>query len=265
MTAAWRDVPERTAARTIPAGLDPVVLAHEAFAQPPGAVVAFVLRLVERHRLGARPRVLDLACGSGRRLPAFATMAAGVLGMESDPRLRQAAQRRATGEIEVRPGGFRELEAGPAHDVVVAWDGALAYLHRFEQRLAALRACLAALRPGGILVLDLPHLLWTMAHGDQPRLAATQAAPGLRVTREARQELDLDGGLVTVHERYRLEGPQASAEEVELVHRLSIVTPQELAFGLRQAGFTRVETWSSLSAPEPGPLSGPRMVVVARR
>jgi hypothetical protein len=128
-----------------------------------------------------------------------------------------------------------------------------------------LGACLRALRPGGLLVLELPNLLWTMANGEAPRLACTCVPPGVRVTRDPRQEIDLDAGLVRVHERYRLEGDGGYAEEVELVHRLSIVTPQELAFGLRAAGFRGVETWPSASGSEPGPLSGPRMVVVAQR
>lgn len=253
------------ATRTAPATIDPVVVAHEAFAPAPGAVVAFILRMVARHGLGGGPRVLDLGCGSGRRLPALAAIASEVVGMEADPRLRAAAERRAVEGVEVRPGGFRELEGRAAWDLVLAWDGALAYQHRVEQRLAALRACLQALRPGGVLVLELPHLLWTMARGEAPRLASTAVSPGLRITRDPRQEVDLDAGLVTIHERFRLEGEGGYAEEGELVHRQSIVTPQELAFGLRQAGFTRVETWPALSAAEPGPLAGPRMVVVARR
>ncbi len=244
---------------------DPVAMAHEAFTTPAPQLVAFLTLLAARHRLGDRLRILDAACGSGCRLPALARLGGGAVGMEVDRRLRASAEERASASIRVLPGRMDQIDAPASFDLALSWDGALCYVHDVAGRVLALRRLLRCLRPGGLLVLELPELLGELAHtGPYPLQRATLPDQAV-VSRDVRHSLVPDQGIVHRQERVLIERADGRRASVELLHRMSIVSPQELAYGLRQAGFTKVETWPGVQATEPGPSQGPRLLVVARR
>lgn len=244
---------------------DPVAMAHEAFSTPARQVTAFLTVLAARHRLGERLRVLDAACGSGYRLPALARLGGEAVGMEVDERLRASAEQHTNLSVRVLPGRMDEIDAPACFDIALSWDGALCYVHDVAGRVLALRKLLRCLRPGGLLVLELPELLGELAHtGPYPLQRATLPNHTV-VSRDVRHSLVPEQGIVHRQERVLIERADGRRSSVELLHRMSIISPQELAYGLRQAGFTKVETWPCVEAHEPGPSAGPRLVVVARR
>jgi SAM-dependent methyltransferase len=248
-----------------PGRADPVAVAHEAFGTPASELAAFLTVLARRHHLGERLRILDAACGSGYRLPALAGLGAEVLGMEVDPRLRASAESLAGPSIRVLAGRMDEIDAPACYDLALSWDGALCYVHDVAGRVLALRRLLRCLRPGGLLVLELPELLGELAHrGPYPLQRATLRDRTV-VSRDVRHSLVPEQGVVHRQERVLVERADGRRASVELLHRMSIVSPQELAYGLRQAGFSQVETWPGVQASEPGPSAGPRLLVVARR
>lgn len=246
-------------------GADPVALVHEAFTTRPHQLVSFLSLLARRHRLGERLRIIDTACGSGSRLPALCGLATEVVGLEESPRLRRSAERRVGPGLRVREGRVDELEAPSSFDLALSWDGALCYLHDVTGRVHALRRILRLLRPGGLLVLDLPTLQDERFEGSaSPREIATLPG-GYTVSREVRTRQDEEHGLVQRRERAMIVRSDGSRASIELLHRMSIIGAQELSFGLRQAGFTKIETWPDVTSDVPGPSRGSRLLMVGRR
>lgn len=277
-----------------------------AFEADPSPVVEFLDWLAARYGLagpdtgagtGARrpgadpPRVLDMGCGTGRVLGPLARWGWRVTGMEPHPGFRAAA--REVGEPLGAPvwrGGFNDLSRREAFDLIIACNSSFAHLVTPERRADALRRCREALRPGGVLLLDVPHYLWILYHYRPPRdVWAEWRGRPVRLRRE--HEVDTGAATFTTRETYAVfeegaevgpvgaeVGPEAGAGrerhgsrapsplfEHQMVHVYAMITYPELVVALERAGFDRPATFSSYAARDPEPLEGERMMVAARR
>lgn len=157
-------------------------------------------RLVDGLPAGAR--VLDVGCGDGRLLAAFAALGCEGVGTE-----RQADNPRAgaaAAGAEILAGDLTDVDLPAAHfDLCVYWH-VLEHLH---DPVASLLAAKRALRPGGRLVIAVPNLdsfqaRWSRGrwfHLDLPRhlfhftpgaLAALLVRSGFLVTRITHYSLE---------------------------------------------------------------------------
>jgi SAM-dependent methyltransferase len=120
-----------------------------------------VLRaVVEAVRPRGAARILELGCGSGNVLAAFAPLGEAV-GMEEHPDLIAAA--RAAG-LDVRPGSLpRDLVVPEGWaDLVLMLD----VLEHLDDDAGALRTAWRALRPGGALLVTVPAFAWLWSGHD---------------------------------------------------------------------------------------------------
>jgi SAM-dependent methyltransferase len=135
------------------------------------AIEAALLR--DLLRLGARDRVLDLACGHGRHARALAPEVARIVGLDRNPaylsRARDAGAALVRGDVRALP--FRT----GCFDAVFSWYSSL-FMFGDEENAACLAAAAALLRRGGRIVVhhDNParlarqptaHAEWEMARG----------------------------------------------------------------------------------------------------
>ena len=82
-------------------------------------------------------------------------------GYEPDaPAAREAL--RDVPEAEFSQGGLGGLEERAAYDFIAAVNGPYYYLLEPATRRDALQRCARALRPGGVLFLDLSNFLWIL-------------------------------------------------------------------------------------------------------
>ena len=123
------------------------------------AQTGIVDRLRE-HGLARGQRVLDIGCGSGLLARALLAEGYAVSGVDASPAMIELARAQApagdflaiTVPTRRRPG---EAGALPAADAIVSTGHVLNYLDSREDLALALVELAAALRPGGLLAIDL--------------------------------------------------------------------------------------------------------------
>lgn len=237
---------------------------YTAFDSDPNPIIGFLKRIARAYELPEPMRVLDVGCGPGRLLRPLARLGWEVTGMEPNPEFLACA-RGIAGEnrrVKVRPGGFQEVDADELYDLVIGINSSFAHVLSPAERAGSIRRAFRALRPGGVLFLDLPNLLWILKNYQPPRPHASVVL-GREVTLHRRHEIDYDRATFTTIDDYEIAG--AAAGPVEFVHAYGIVTAPELRAHLVQAGFAQIRTYQSYDSAESEHVGGPRMLIAARK
>jgi SAM-dependent methyltransferase len=226
---------------------------------------AFLDRMAKRHAAPGSLEVLDVGCGPGRMLPAWARLGWTATGMEPDPDYHPAAQEvaRSLGLPDVRAGGFAEIDDARAFDLIAAINDPFSHLLTPDERSGALARVTRALRPGGTFVMDVPNFLWILSNYREPAVRTARVA-GADVTLTRRHDIDVHAAVFTTTDEYRV---RSTNREVVLakVSPYAMTSLPELREAVRGAGLTDVETYPGYEATEPGAVRGGRIVLTARR
>jgi SAM-dependent methyltransferase len=236
---------------------------YDAFGAPThaGRAADFVCAIAAAHDVYAPFRLLDVGCGTGALFSEYGSRGVQVTGLEPDADFRTAALERAK-DIEVRAGGFADIEDRAVFDVVAAINGPLYYLTRPADRADALARCFRALRPGGVLVLDLANFV-AMLPDFRESVEHGSTLAGRPVVLVRRHSVDPHDATFLVDESYAWVGE--SAPFYTQRYTLGIVTFPEIDHIARAAGFEDVRTYTSFTSRAPHRLDGTRLIVSARR
>lgn len=209
-------------------------------------------------------RALDVGCGPGRLLGPLQKLGWEVTGMEPHPEFLASAQRaaRASRRVRVLRGGFLDIDFVEDFDLVLGVNMSFAHLLLPAERSRAVRRVFEALRPGGVVFLDLPNLLWILRN-DLPPQPHASVVHGREVILHRRQEVDFHRATFTTTDEYVFAGERGPG--VEFVHAYGIVGFPEVDFHLKEAGFEDVRAFAGYDARAPERLDGPRMLVTARK
>lgn len=104
--------------------------------------------------------ILDIACGAGRHVLAFARLGARVTGIDLSETLVKIARRRVaeTGvQATVRRGDMRELSYQGEFDGATIWFTSLGYFNAVKEDIEVMKGLAAALKQGGWWLIDLPN------------------------------------------------------------------------------------------------------------
>lgn len=104
------------------------------------------------------PRLLDVACGTGKSFVPLLARGYRVTGCDASPAMAVRAQEKLGAAGEVRVADMRALPWGEAFDVATCVDDGMNYLLSLADVVAALRSIREALVPGGVLVFDVNAL-----------------------------------------------------------------------------------------------------------
>ena len=187
--------------------------------------------------LPPRSTVVELGCGSGITAALLTVAGHSVLGIDQSPALLALAKRHAP-HASFTAGSFVDVDLPPC-DAVLAIGEVLNY--RFDERAdlgEAARRVRAALRPGGLFLLDLA------GPGRGTHRSRTEG-PGWAVQMDAVEE----GGTLTrrivVVRRHG-----ETMRRAEEVHELRLYGPDEVRTTLERQGFERVEALPGYGALE---------------
>jgi SAM-dependent methyltransferase len=150
---------------------DLALVHHLGFGFHAGACAPGILALLEtvRERDGL---VLELGCGSGLLTRYLVDAGHRVLATDASPAMLELARQTAPG-AEIRPLVLPD-EPLPECDAVVSIGHVFSYLADEPSLDTALVAAARALRPGGVLAIDLCDLRWGEARRDAPNYSRVE-------------------------------------------------------------------------------------------
>lgn len=97
--------------------------------------------------------LLDVACGTGAHLAAFAQHFHRAEGLDLAAPMLEVARKRLPG-ITLHQGDMRTFDLGATYDAIVCMYCSIGYLDDVADLRAALRAMSAHLNPGGVLIIE---------------------------------------------------------------------------------------------------------------
>ena len=128
-----------------------------------------------------------------------------VTSMEPDADFHEAAASAAIdcGYAVPRRGGFLEIDFSNTFDLVTAINDPFAHMLTGDDKAEALRRVHRALKPGGVVLLDVPNFLWILKHyrAPEPMQASIE---GDTVTLRREHQIDFHSAVFTTIEHYEL-------------------------------------------------------------
>jgi len=228
-------------------------------------IASFLEWLVARRGLARPIHVLDVGCGPGRMFAHFRALGWEVTSMEPDADFHEAAASAAVDcdyAVPIR-GGFLEIDASNAFDLVTAINDPFAHMLTGDDKADALRRVHRALKPGGVVMLDVPNFLWILKNYRAPEPMHASTADGT-ITLRREHHIDFHSAVFTTIEHYELVRGGKS-QRTSKTHAYSMSTLPELTFQLKEVGFVDLETYSSWDTRDVERIDGPRMMISAAR
>lgn len=230
---------------------------------------AFVDACLQRHNIGEPPKLLELACGTGRHAFELEQLGYDILATDYSADLLQVARAAAESRgstVAFELHDMRELQLdGRVFDGAYCLFDSIGYVQTNPAILQVLRNVHNALRSDGLLVLEFWHAA-AMLRSYEPKRQARWSLPNGELTRSSRTTLHVDRQLAEVH--YTLRETDASGrvvaelEETQL-NRYFLV--QEMALFLQTAGFAALEWMPAYQAGETIGLDTWHVMVVAQK
>lgn len=229
----------------------------------PAHIVTFLQWLAQSHNLPADLDFLDVGCGPGRLLQPCAALGWRVSGLEPDADYCAEAQRLAaqSGVMSVQHGGFSDIAAQHAYDLIAAVNNPFAYLVTTVAREDALARIYRALKPGSVLFLDMFHFLWILRHYRPPQDAVIQTSSGETIRRVTRHDIDWHASTFTHTDVFYRNGQYLSTQ----IHRMALMTVQEVLHLVAAAGFVRIQTYNNYAARQHQRITKDRIMVSAQK
>jgi SAM-dependent methyltransferase len=179
----------------------------------------------------AGQRVLDIACGSGRHLLAFARLGARVTGVDLSPVLLDVARRRFARtryRATFKLADMRESTFKQSFDGATIWFTSIGYFATQDEDLRALRSMAGALKKGGWWWIDIPNPAYLIPNL-VPESVRMVSGPHGRATIEERRRIV--GNSVVKEIVLTDEHGQRNYEE-----RVRLYTPEQFGSLVKLAG-----------------------------
>ncbi len=189
-----------------------------------------VVSRIRRHRADAGS-ILDVACGTGMHLAAFARLGFDVEGVELSAEMLSAAAERLPG-VPLHQGDMRSFRLDRRFDAVVCLYSAIGYMTTVDDLATALSTMGDHLGDGGVLVVE-PWLAPDRWH-DGSVCSESTTSGELAVARVSRSWREGDESVIEM--RYALARPERTWSFTE-IHRMGLFTVEQQLEVYRAVGF----------------------------
>ncbi len=223
---------------------------HAARSKDYGREAAEVVARIRRHRPQARS-ILDVACGTGLHVAAFAQQGFEVEGVELSTAMISAAGKRVPG-VPLHQADMRTFRLDRRFDAVVCLFSSIGYMTTPDDLATAVATMGDHLLDGGVLVVE-PWFTPEEWH-DRTLFAESAKTDDVAVARVSRSWRDGDESLIEMH--YVLATHDRTWEFSE-IHRMGLFTTDQQLDVYRAAAL-------SVEHEEPG-LTGRGLFVAVRR
>ena len=159
-----------------------------------------VLQLVRRAGMRRPQSLLDVACGTGRHLAAFARSVPRCVGTDIEPAFFGVAASRCP-SAELVEADMVTLALGERFDVVTCLFSSIAYVRTVARLRRAVRAMAAHLNPGGVLAVE-PWFQpeeWRVGEVHSLHLPGGESGAGNHATRMSRSDRRGDMSVLDFH------------------------------------------------------------------
>jgi SAM-dependent methyltransferase len=188
-----------------------------------------IVQLVESYRSDARS-VLDVGCGTGAHLAAFAQRYERAEGIEPSARMIEEATIARPGLL-IYPGDMRTFRLRDRFDIVTCLFSAIGYMTTLEDLHLAVRNMAAHLTAGGVLVVE----GWVERDAWEDNRASAQSAVGDDLVAARVVVSGRDGDVSTIEMHYLLARVDG-IEHVEEIHRMGLFTAEQYRDSFEAAG-----------------------------
>lgn len=186
-----------------------------------------------RQLLPGASSLLDVACGTGAHLGAFARLFTRVEGLELSEAMLVAA-RAGRRDIHIREGDMRTFRTGRSYDVVTCMFGSIGYLVTTDELDAALRRFTAHLNPGGVVAIDPWWFPETYIDGYVS--GSVVECDGSTVARVSLSHREANASRMIVH--YVVARPGVGVSHFVENHRISLFSRAQYETAFRTAGLS---------------------------
>lgn len=221
----------------------------------------FLLALCRLYALPPNLSALDIGCGTGRLLPLLASLGWQVTGLEPNADYLEAAQKFASQSVTVKQGAFADIDETEAFHLIAAVNAPFAYLLDMPSRQDALKRIYQALKPDGLIFIDLPNFLWRLRHFQPQQESILKTPTGDILSRLTRYSLNWQRSTYTHTDIFYLNGNEQSSQ----VHTMGILDLQSLYWLLEEAGFRDIRSYNSYAKPKPEAIRQGRILLSAQK
>lgn len=213
------------------------------------------------------PRVLELACGTGRITIPIALSGVAIDGLDFSLSMLHLARERATASqaaITFYYGDIRQVHFDARYDLIFLPTGTFSHLLTREDVERFLSGVRRALRPNGVVAIDVhnPTASWLKAlplSGTPKQTSFEHRRTHERIIVTTTDEYQADRQVITQQHRYSF--ADGSVRESTVV--LKLYFPVELQWLLHYNGF-RIEQIYGAYAREPFSAQSVRQIILAR-
>lgn len=242
-------------------------LVYSAFDNDPSPITAFMQWLAASHHLPDRLHLLDVGCGPGRMLKEYAKLGWQVTGMETEEDFLKEAHATAQTlpHTTVLAGGFNEIQGEACYDIIAAVNSPFAYLLTHAEQCDALARSYRALRPGGLLFLDVPNLLWFLKHERAP-ITRTAEVDGYKIRFLELHDYDFhDAHFIQTNEYKVTRASEEKSFTLREKHVHRITPPPDLIRMVAESGFEAIQTFNSYESRSDERLNSRSLLLSARK
>jgi SAM-dependent methyltransferase len=185
-----------------------------------------------RSRTPDASSLLDVACGTGSHLKAFATLFDHVEGLEiSEPFVRAAKE--TVPEAVLHLGDMRDFDLGRTFDAISCMFGSIGYLTTTEELIATLTRFAQHLVPGGAVAIDPWWFLENYADGYVS--GSVTQVDGTTISRVSHSKLEGNASRMDVH--YVVADSANGVRHFVENHLITLFTREQYEAAFAAAGF----------------------------